>query len=170
MKRALVVLAILGVIATPVGAQTPNERTLRFEGSGTVVTLGDPFAGDFSLIALWEGKGPLGKIAVQSFYLYQQVDMGDGKLVCGGGQIGIRFQSTGDMLLLNVNPGLTGSIVPVPPAGFTWEQTWTGTVVGGTGRFQGATGTFTKQATGLSTLPGFVHIWEGSVEVALGPK
>lgn len=171
MKRALVVLAVLGLTAAPAWAQKGHEdRILKLEASGTVITLGNPFAGDFSVLPVWEGKGPLGKFAAQSFYVYQQVDPTVGQLVCGGGQVGIRFESTGDMLLLNVNPGPTGTIVPVSAGVFAWQQTWTGVVVGGTGHFTGATGSFTKSATGFFAMPGFVHVWEGTIEIALDAK
>jgi hypothetical protein len=170
MKRALVVLAVLGLVAAPVWAQSPSEQTrLRLDVSGTVITLGDPFAGDFSVMPFWAGKGPLGKVTAQSFYLYQGIDPSVGQLVCRGGQIGIRFESTGDMLLLNVDPGLTGTIVPVGSL-LSWEQDWTGTVIGGTGRFQGATGTFTKRAAGILVLPGLVQVWEGTAEIVLDKK
>jgi hypothetical protein len=51
---------------------------------------GNPFARDSSLSGLWEGRGSLGKIAVQSFCVYQHVDPEVGQLVCVAGQFGIR--------------------------------------------------------------------------------
>jgi hypothetical protein len=52
----------------------------------------------------------------------------------------------------------------------TWEQTWTGVVLGGTGRFAGATGTFTKILSGQGTGTGFMSIYEGTIEVQLDPE
>jgi hypothetical protein len=75
--------------------------------------------------------------------------------------MGIRFDSTGDMLLLQATPGQTGLAV----TNITWEQTFTGVVVAGTGRFAGATGTFTKILSGRG--PGSVNIFEGTLEIQL---
>jgi hypothetical protein len=45
-----------------------------------------------------------------------------------------------------------------------------GVVVGGTGRFVGATGSFTMRIDGLFALPGLVHVAEGTIEIALDRK
>lgn len=171
MKRTLTVLAILAVIGTPAWAQGSSEaQVLRLEASGTAIPLGNPFAGDFSLLANWQGKGPLGRIGAQAAILYQRIDPAVGNLVCGGGQIGLRFESTGDMLLLNINPGFAGTSVPISPGAMKSEQSLAGVIVGGTGRFAGATGSFTMSINGFFVLPGLVHAAEGTIEVALERK
>jgi hypothetical protein len=171
MKRALTVLAILALIGTSAWAQgTPEVRVLRLEASGTAIPLGNPFAGDFSLLANWLGKGPLGKVESQAVFLYQRIDPAVGNLVCGGGQIGLRFESTGDMLLLNVAPGFAGTSVPIAPGVMKSEQNLAGAVVGGTGQFAGATGSFTMSINGLVALPGLVHVAAGALEIALDRK
>lgn len=171
MKRALTVLAILAVIGTPAWAQESSEvRVLKLEASGTAIPLGNPFAGDFSLLANWQGKGPLGKSAAQAMILYQRIDPAVGNLICGGGQIGVRFESTGDMLLLNINPGFAGTSVPVSPGTMKSEQNLAGVVVGGTGQFAGATGSFTMSINGFVALPGLVHLAGGTIEIALERK
>jgi len=44
------------------------------------------------------------------------------------------------------------------------------TALSARGRFQGATGTFTKRATGILALPGLVQVWEGTAEIILDKK
>jgi hypothetical protein len=171
MKRALVVLAVLGAITAPVWAQEArDEAILRYDASGTAISLGNPFAGSFSLLVNFQGRGPLGKFSSQSLLAYQQIDPNVGQLVCGGGQIGIRFESTGEMLLLNVNPGLVGTTWPVSPTSFKSEQSLAGTVAGGTGRFAGATGSFALSIRGFVAQPGFVHIAKGTLKITLDRK
>ena len=99
-----------------------------------------------------------------------QIPMDTGAMICGPSQSAIRLDSNGDMLLLQVTPGVTGALSFTGPGTFTWEQTWTGTVVGGTGRFAGATGTFKKTLTGFGVVPGFVNPWEGTLEITLDRK
>jgi hypothetical protein len=64
VKRAIVILAVLGAFAAPAWAQEANDAAvLKFEASGTAIPLGNPFGGDSSLLATFEGKGLLGKIS-----------------------------------------------------------------------------------------------------------
>jgi hypothetical protein len=171
MKRALVVLAVLAAIATPAWAQAErDEATSRYHASGTAISLGDPFAGNFSLLVTFEGRGPLGKFSARSLLVYQRIDPTVGQLVCGGGQIGIRFESTGEMLLLNVEPGPVGTTWPVSPTSFRSQQSFTGAIVGGTGRFAKATGSFTFSIKGFVSAPAFVHIAAGTLELTLDRK
>jgi hypothetical protein len=174
MKRALVVLAalaVLGAMAAPAWAQDAADRgVLRYTGSGTAIALGNPFAGDFSLLANFEGHGPFGRYSSQALLAYQRIDPTVGQLVCGGGQIGIRFESTGDMLLLTLNPGPVGAMWPVSPTAFRSRQSLAGAVVGGTGRFSGATGSFTFSLKGSAAQPGFVHVAQGTLEISLDQK
>ena len=168
MKRALVVLAVLAAFAAPALAHGANDMTvLKFSASGTAVPLGDPFAGGFSMLMTFQGRGPHGTFSAQSLVAFQKIDLTTGELVCGAGQIGIRFESTGDMLLLNISPGLVGTLAPVSPTAFRSQQRYVGTVVDGTGRFAGATGTFTLSISGFAAQPGFVHIAEGTLKIAL---
>ena len=83
------------------------------------------------------------------------------------GQIGLRFESNGDILLLNINPGFAGTSVPVSPTAMKSEQHLAGVVIGGTGRFAGATGSFTMSINGFFALPGLVHVAGGAIEIAL---
>ncbi len=168
MKRALAVLAVLGVLASPVWAQ--GASVARYSASGTAISLGNPFTGSFSLLVTFEGSGPLGKITARSLLAYQQINPQTGQLICGGGQIGVRFESTGEMLLLNVDPGLVGTTWPVSPTSFRSEQSFTGEVAGGTGRFAEATGSFTLSIRGFVAQPGLVHIAEGTLEITSDRK
>lgn len=143
---------------------------MKYHASGTAISLGNPLAGSFSLLVNFEGSGPHGKFSSQSLLAYQQIDPSLGQLVCGGGQIGIRIESTGEMLLLNVNPGLVGRTWPVSPTAFRSEQSLTGLVVGGTGRFAEATGSFALSIKGFVVQPGFVHIAKGTLEITLDRK
>jgi hypothetical protein len=172
MKAALALLAILVLAAAPLQAQdrSHDPKVLSFTISGSVLTLGDPFGPDgFSVIPGYGGKGPFGGLRAQGLYVYQPIV--DGQMVCVGGQTALRMNGSGDVLLLLATPGPTGTLLPGPdPGTFTWQQTWTGTLGGGTGRFAGATGTFTKALSGLVTLPGFVSPWEGTLEIRLDRK
>ena len=171
MKRTLVVLAVLGAMASPVWAQEASaEAVLRYDASGTAINLGNPLAGSWSSLATFQGSGPLGRFSARSLLAYQQIDPMLGQLVCGGGQIGIRFESTGEMLLLNVNPGPVGTTWPVSSVAFRSEQSLAGAVVGGTGRFAGATGSFASSLRGFGAQPGFVQIAEGTLEITLDRK
>jgi hypothetical protein len=170
MKRVLIVLAVLGAMAAPAWSQDANDVAVRtFDVSGTAIPLGDPSAGPFPLLVTMQGKGPLGKFSAQALYTYQ-IDAKTGQLACGGGQIGVRFESTGDILLLSVQPGIAGTAVPVSPGVLKSHQMWTGMVVGGTGRFEGATGSFSSAADGLVVQPGFVHVIDGTLEIRLDRK
>ncbi len=171
MKRALAVLAILALAATVVSAQDPaDSRSLSFRISGAVTMLGNPMTGPYTVLPTYGGKGALGEITGQGLYAYQQTGP-LGQMVCQAGQSAIRIGATGDVLLLNVTPGLTGTMGPGPiPGLLVWNQTWTGTVVGGTGRFAGAAGTFTKTLAGFAVLPGLVSPFEGTVDIVLDPK
>ena len=168
MKRALVFFAAFTVVAAVASAQTPvDDRLLSFRLTGSVITLGDPSAGPFQVMAQYGGKGTAGQITGNGFYFYQQV-AASGQMVVAAAQSMIRVEATGDVLLLNVTPGPTGVLSPGPAAGMlVWTQTWHGMVVGGTGRFAGATGTFSKTLTGFLVLPGFVSPFEGTLEVCL---
>ncbi len=172
MKSALVLLAVVAFAVSTLQAQDrPRDvKVVTFDISGTVITLADPFGPDgFSVLPTFSGKGRLGGVTGQGFYVYQPIV--DGAMVCVAGQSAIRMNANGDMLLLLVTPGPTGTLAPgVTPGTFTWQQTWTGTVGGGTGRFEGATGTFTKTLTGFIVLPGFVSPWEGTLEIHLDRK
>lgn len=170
MKRALVLLVALGLTALPAFAQ-PSEgiNQMTLEISGSVATLGNPLAGPFSVIATYAGKGQPGRITGQGLYLYRQLGS-QGEMVCDAGQSAVRMGATGDMLLLLVTPGPTGAMVPNGDGTFTWTQTFKGTLGGGTGRFAGATGTFTKTLTGRLVLPGLVSPWTGTLEIHIDPK
>jgi len=170
MKLTLLLLAILG-LAAPLTAQTADEAVrLEFQVTGSVLFLGNPLAGGFSVLPTIGGKGPRGQVTGQGLYSYRQLvvdSQGHAPLVCEAGQFALRIESTGDMLLLQVMPGQTGMAVMSPTGGISWTQTWTGTVVGGTGRFAGATGTYRKVSNGFGAYPGLVHPWEGTLEVVL---
>jgi hypothetical protein len=170
MKRVLVLLVVSGLAALPVFAQH-NEgiRRMKLEISGSTATFGNPLAGPFSVMPAYAGEGRQGKVSGQGLYLYQQIGS-QGEMVCEAGQAALRFDSTGDVLLLLVTPGPTGAMVPNGDGTFTWTQTFSGTVGGGTGRFEGASGTFTKTLSGRLVLPGLVSPWRGTLEIHLEPK
>jgi len=170
MKRVLVLLVVLGVTALPAFAQR-NEgvRHMKLAISGSVATLGNPLAGPFSVMATYASEGRPERATGQGLYLYQQLGS-EGEMVCEAGQSAVRFDGSGDMLLLLLAPGRTGAMVPGGDGTFTWTQTFTGTIGGGTGRFERATGTFTKTLTGRLVLPGLVSPWTGVIEISLDPK
>ena len=169
MKRTLVLLAIVRLLSPSALAQHRHEvKTMKFKISGSVITLANPLEGPFSVLPIYAGTGNVGGITGSGFQAYQQLGP-QGEMVCEAGQSAIRFDSTGDMLLLHITPGLSGTMAPGPePGTFVWTQTWNGTTAGGTGRFAGATGTFTKTLTGFVLMPpGFVSPWEGTLAISL---
>ena len=168
MKKVFFLLAVSGllmILAAPLSSQTAvGHQFIRFEISGTSIALGNPFTSPvFPVLPTFKGKSNLGGITGQGLYMYLQLQPTPQgiPMVCVGGQAGIRFDSTGDMLLLQATPGQTGLAV----SEITWEQTFTGVVVAGTGRFAGATGTFTMILNGRG--PGSVNIFEGTLEIQL---
>jgi hypothetical protein len=171
MKLALVFLAVLGIAASPALAAESETvgNVLSFKISGSVVLFGHPMEGPFQVLPSTAGKGPLGGVTGQGLYVYTERIGDQGQMIGGPSQFAMRFDATGELLLLQITPGMTGTMLPDPaiPGAFTWTQTWTGTVIGGTGRFAGATGTFTKTASGFLVLPGFVSPWEGTITIAL---
>jgi hypothetical protein len=170
MKRVLVLLVVFGLTALPAFAQhNEGVRHMKLAISGSVATFGNPLAGPFSVLATYAGEGRPGRIAGQGLYLYQQIGS-QGEMVCSAGQSALRFDGAGDVLLLLLAPGPTGAMVPNSDGTFTWTQTFTGTIGGGTGRFEGATGTFTKTLTGHLVLPGLVSPWTGVLEIHLDQK
>jgi hypothetical protein len=170
MKRVLVLLVVVGLTALPAFAQhNEGVRHMRLAISGSTATLGNPLAGPFSALATYAGEGKPGSISGQGLYLYQQIGS-QGEMVCSAGQSALRFDVAGDVLLLLLAPGPTGAMVPNSDGTFTWTQTFTGTIGGGTGRFEGATGTFTKTLTGHLVLPGLVSPWTGVLEIHLDRK
>ena len=166
MKRLLLLLTVLSFFTVTSSVLYADPVDLNFKVSGNVILLGNPFIGPFSTIPSGKGKGPLGKFTGEGFYVYEQFGP-EGEMICGGGQLAIRLESTGEMLLLNAAPGPTGIMNWVGPEAFTWTQTWTGVVAGGTGRFEYATGTFSKTLNGSGALPGFVQIYEGNINIHL---
>ncbi len=168
MKKVFFLLAVSGlltILAAPLSSQTAvGPQFIRFEISGTSIALGDPFTSSvFPVLPTFNGKSSLGPISGQGLIMYLQfVPTPQGvPMVIVSGSMGIRFDSTGDMLLLKATPGQTG----LATSNITWEQTVTGEVVGGTGRFEGATGTFTLILSGRG--PGSVSIYEGTIEMQL---
>lgn len=166
MKRTLLLFTVLALFAATSSALYADPAELNFKVSGTAITLGNPFIGPFSVMPTGTGKGPLGKFTGRGFYVYQQLG-NEGEMICGGGQQGMRLDSTGELLLLNAAPGPTGIMSMTGPDTFAWKQTWIGVVAGGTGRFEYATGTFSMTLDGSGALPGFVNIYEGTVDIHL---
>ena len=116
------------------------------------------------------GKGPLGKLTGRGFFMYDKLvldSFGQAPMVCVGGQQAMRLESTGEILLLTVEPGFTGIHSMTGPDTFAWTQTWIGEVDGGTGRFEYATGTFSMTLDGSGALPGVVNIYEGTIDIHL---
>lgn len=173
MRQALIFLVVMGLCAGPLLAQEPDsDRIIKLKISGTVLFLADPFTTpQVPGIAIFAGHGNLGGVTGQGLYLYQQMVPGPTiDLVCLSAQTGLRFDSSGDMLLLVITPGLTGKATIQDAGTMTWQQTWSGAIVGGTGRFSGAKGTFTKTATGFGVLTGSVSPFEGTIKIRLDPK
>jgi hypothetical protein len=167
MKRAILLLAVLALtVPTVIAQHHEGGRTMRFDINGSVVTLGNPLAGPFSTLATLSGHGKHGKISGQGLYLYKQIGS-QGEMVCDAGQSSVLFEASGDTLLLTMTPGPTGTMVPTGNGTFSWTQTWTGVIAGGTGRFDGATGTFKKVLNGFLVMPGLVSPWSGTLEVHL---
>jgi hypothetical protein len=168
MKHLLLFVVLFALAASPLPARDENRvETLSYRISGTVVLLGNPLGPDgFSALPTYGGKGPLGGITGQAFYVYETIGS-EGQMTCIAGQAGLRFEATGDTLLLLLTPGLTGTMMLGSDGSMNWTQTWMGLVAGGTGRFAGRTGTFTKTLAGHGVMPGFVSTWEGTMEIVL---
>lgn len=166
MKHVLLILAACVLAATVASAQgQTDDRLLSFQLTGTVTTMGNPFAGSFQVLPIYAGKGTLGQMTGNGFYVYEQIGS-TGQMVVAAGQAALTIVATGDVLLLSVPPGPTGTIGPgALPGTMVWTQTWNGAVVGGTGAFAGATGTFTKSLTGFLVMPGLISPFEGTLEV-----
>jgi hypothetical protein len=166
MKRTLLLFTVLALFAATSSALYADPGELNFKVSGTVILLGNPFIEPFSVMPTATGKGPLGKLTGRGFYMYQK--LGDkGEMFCNGGQLGMRLDSTGELLLLNAAPQPTGFMMPGLDGTFAWTQTWFGVVAGGTGRFEKATGDFSMTLDGSGAVPGFVHIYEGTIDIIL---
>lgn len=166
MKRALVLLAVLSLSSVAVSAQEAAEsRALTFRFSGSVMITTDPTAAPFIVVTSFGGKGTLGQVTGQGAYRYAPLGMSTPWAV-GAGQVCLRVEATGDLLLLDIDPGPTGPVGP----GHSWTQTWTGKVVGGTGRFASAKGTFTKTARGFGYGIGAVQLMEGTIEATLDAR
>ena len=166
MKRTLLLVTVLSFFAVGSSALYADPVDLNFKVSGTSTTLGNPFIGPFSVIPSASGKGPLGKVRGTGFYVYEILGQ-QGEMICGGGQQGMRLESTGELVLLTAAPGFTGILSMTGPDTFAYTQTWDGVVAGGTGRFEHATGTFSMTLDGTGALPGFVSIYEGNVDIHL---
>lgn len=166
MKRIFLLLTVLSFFAAASTTLYADPVNLNLKVSGTVVMLGNPFIGPFSVIPTATGKGPLGKFTGQGLFVYEQLGF-NGEMICGGGQQAMRLESTGELLLLNAAPGFTGIHSMTGPDTFAWSQTWTGVVAGGTGRFEHATGTFSETLDGSGVLPGFVNVYEGTIDIHL---
>lgn len=170
MRQALIFLVVMGLCAVPVSAQeADSDRIIKLKISGTALFLADPFASpQVPVMPIFAGHGNLGDVTGQGLYLYQQFVPGPTMdLVCLSAQAGLRFDSSGDTLLLVFTPGLTGKATIADVGTMVWQQTWSGTIAGGTGRFSGAKGTFTKIATGFGVLIGSVSPYEGTIEIHL---
>jgi len=166
MKRTLLLLTVLSFFAAASSTLYAGPVDLNLKVSGTATMLGNPFIGPFSVISSASGKGPLGKVTGQGFYVYDILGQ-QGEMICGGGQQAMRLESTGELLLLTAAPGFTGFMSMTGPETYTWTQTWIGEVAGGTGRFEHATGTFSMALDGSGALPGFVNVYEGTIDIHL---
>jgi hypothetical protein len=171
MKRTLLLFTVLALFAATSSALYADPAELNFKVSGTAIILGNPFDDAFSVMPTGTGKGRLGKFTGRGFYVYQKLIVtpgGTADMICGGGQLGMRLDSTGDLLLLNALPQFTGIMSINLDGTFAWTQTWIGKVLGGTGRFEKATGDFsmTLDGSGAGLLP-VVHIYEGTIDILL---
>jgi hypothetical protein len=172
MKRSLLYLVVLALILLPVSTQAHpgGPKAIKFRVSGTATILGDPFAGSFTFMPLLTGWGSYGGALLQGVYQYQMLNQAGGSTTCDVGQFAVRVDAKGDLLLAVVTPGVTGTLTSTGATSYAWTQTVKGTIAGGTGRFAGATGTFTQTLTGFLVAPGFVSPWQGKIEILLDRK
>lgn len=181
-KAFLTVLIVLtGILplaasfeGTVMAASEPSEgpQTLKLRIWGTTTALADWLAGDAPMLASGQGVGTLGRFSTQGLYLYAQLlpdEAGRGEMLCLQAQASVVLDSTGDSLVIISDPGPAGflQITDIYTLSFVWEQEWTGSVIGGTGRFEGAHGTFTKQLRGFGQVPGFATPWTGTLVIEL---
>ncbi|MEJ2110742.1 MAG: hypothetical protein P8Z37_12700 [Acidobacteriota bacterium] len=189
-KQILFLLVVLSLIAIPLWAAShfggmeqaahlfPASKTIKMRISGSAIPLADPLAEPFPVLASGEGSGTIGPISGQGMYLYDRLIIGsDGRIVLRllEGQMSIHLKAYGEMLLAVLDPGETGWMQINPDTGeAVWEQIWTGRIVGGTGRFAGIEGSFSKHAKGLAILsaPGqpssaVVMPWTETLEIQL---
>jgi len=190
-KQILFMLVGLSLMAIPLWAtdsQNDTEqaahhslatKTIKLHISGSAIPLADPLAGPFPILINVEGAGNIGHISSQGICLYAPLVFGpEGKsdLQLLEGQSSYRLEINGEVLLGIIDPGVTGWIQITDLAtGFAvWEQTWTGKIVGGTGRFAGIKGAFKKSARGFAVLfteygpaGAVVQPWQGTMEIRL---
>ncbi len=190
-KQILLLVAVLSLIAVPLlavdfGNNTGQSvqyftslNTIKLKISGSAIPLANPLTGPFPILANYEGLGNLGRVSGQGMYLYSPLSFGsDGKatLQVLEGQASFRVEINGEVLLAIFDPGVSGyiQITDMSTGSAVWEQTWTGKIVGGTGRFAEKKGTIAKYAKGLAVLftqagpaNAVVQPWSGTLEIHL---
>jgi len=190
-KQILFLLVVLSLIAMPLWAENPgvatgqaahffaDSKTIKLQVSGSAIALADPLAGPFPVLTNMEGSGNIGQISGQGMYLYNQLEFdiyGESILEVLEGQTSCRFKINGDVLLVVFDPGKTGwlQITDLATGSAVFEQEWTGKIVGGTGRFEGVKGTFSKSARGFAVLfteygpaNAVVMPWTGTMKIQM---
>ena len=165
MSPKLLAAVAVVALATPAWGQgSPDTSVINMELSGYGLSLEADPAAPVRRLNVMEGKsnrGPVSGTALSPVFGSPSNDPPDW---CSGtavflpfvvaGELGLRFQSSGDLLQLK-------SSVPDPALGLCYsyltnqyEVRNAGVVIAGTGRFQGATGTFETRFTGGCLLPG----------------
>lgn len=191
-KRILFLLVVLSLFVIPLWAvdyymgmvpaadSFPANRIIKLQISGSAIPLANPLSGPFPVLASGDGSGNLGQISGQGMYLYDPLIIGsDGRIVLQllEGQMSLNLKAYGEVLLAVLDPGETGWMQIINPdtGEAAWEQIWTGRIVGGTGRFAGIEGSFSKHAKGFAVLfsaPGqptsaVVMPWTETLEIQL---
>jgi hypothetical protein len=190
-KQFLFLFVVLSLIAVPLLAEKPDRgmtnaahfipasKTIKLEISGSAIPLADPLAGPFPIMAHMEGSGNIGYVSSQGMYLCNRLVIGGdgrGDLEVLEGQNSFRLKINGDVLLGISDSGITGWLQITDPVtgSAVWEQTFTGRIVGGTGRFAGIKGTYKKSIKGFSVLfteygpaSAVVQPFKGTLEIKL---
>jgi hypothetical protein len=151
MARALAVLAFVAFAVTFVGASSAGDQTTfkgSLEGTVTVTPINPPIAS--VLIEATGNATKLGRFTVAVPHVVNQAErVGAGTYVftaANGDTLTASFTGVGTL----VEPGVLST-------------TETATITGGTGRFAGATGSFTAHRTFFITAGETVGAFEGTI-------
>ena len=161
MKRTAVVLAMAVVMAVVIGSAEAGDKKFNFKVSGTFFSVPiDTFPpgapdGQTAVVVTTEGKSTAGHIGVESLIEADFSELLDPS-PCPDGQFGFaiveqsdvyREMSTGDLLFAKLSPATgTFCFVCFEP-GCTFFFTVDSDIVGGTGKYAGASGSININGT-----------------------
>ena len=149
----------------------PSPETMKLRVSGTTIALGaySPTT-PVPYIVMYQGVGTLGRFSGQGFLTYGPFVFNADKISFHllQGSMSVVLESNGGTLLLILdNDQVEGSVQFNQDSTMTFEQKVTGSVAGGTGRFVGASGTFSVSIKGFGARTSGVMPWEGTFDITL---